>query len=167
MNKRIEKIKLLALDVDGVLTTGKIIVDDEGKEIKIFDVHDGLALALLKKTGLKTAIITAKGSPAVRVRAKDLKIDKVYLDAFPKIKAYEKMLKDFKVSDEEVCYIGDDLPDVKVLERVGFAVAVPNAVAEVKKVCDYITQRSGGCGAVREIIELILKTQGKWEAFLK
>ena len=154
------------MDVDGILTDGRIIVDDTGKEIKIFDVKDGFGLVILKKAGIKTAIISARFSKAVTVRAKDLKIDKVYQDAQPKLDAYEALLKNLKLSDEEVCFIGDDLPDVAVLERVGFAVTVPSAAAEVKRVCDYITQKDGGKGAVRELIELILKTQGKWDAAL-
>src|SRR3990167_11180649 len=117
MKQKLEKIKLLILDVDGVLTDGRIIVDDTGKELKNFNVKDGFGLVLLMKKGLKTAIISARFSKAVTARARDLKIHKVYQDAYPKIKAYEALLKSFKVSDDEVCFIGDDLPDVPVLKR--------------------------------------------------
>ena len=168
MNKtvmdKIQKIKVLVLDVDGVLTDGKIVIDAQGKEIKTFDVQDGFGIVLLGRVGFKTAIISARSATAVTVRAKDLKIDKVYQDAYPKVNAYVKLLNDFKVSDDEVCFVGDDLPDVGVLKRVGFAVAVANAVEEVKKEADYVTKKSGGAGAVREVIELILKNQGKWES---
>jgi 3-deoxy-D-manno-octulosonate 8-phosphate phosphatase (KDO 8-P phosphatase) len=119
------------------------------------------------RLGYKTAIITARSCEAVTARADDLQIHKVYQDAYPKMKAYQKMLRDFKVSDEEVCFIGDDLPDLQVLSRVGFAVTVPNGVKEVKQAADYITHKRGGEGAVREVIELILKRQGKWDRFLK
>lgn len=163
MKQKIEKIKVLILDVDGVLTDGRIIVDDTGKEIKNFDVKDGFGLVLLIKKGLKTAIISARSSKAVTARAKDLKIHKVYQDAYPKIEAYEALLKAFKITDDEACFIGDDLPDVPVLKRVGFAVTVPGAPVEVKGVCDYVTQKEGGKGAVREIVELILKNQNKWD----
>ena len=167
MKQKLEKIKLLIMDVDGVLTDGQIVIDDTGKEIKNFDVKDGFGIVLLKKAGIKTAIISARSSKAVSARAKDLKIDKVYQDAFPKVEAYETLIKSLKLADDEVCFIGDDLPDVPVLDRVGFAITVPDAAPEVKRVCDYITQREGGRGAVREVIELILKTQGKWDALLK
>lgn len=164
MNERIKKIKVLALDVDGVLTDGKIIFDSAGKETKVFNVQDGLAVVIFKKAGFKTAILTARASKVVGLRAKDLNIDKTYQNAFPKIKAYTKMLRDFKVVDKEVCFVGDDLPDVQVLKRVGFAVAVSNAAPEVKRTAHYVTKKRGGEGAVREVIELILKTQGKWAA---
>ncbi len=164
MNEKIKKIKALVLDVDGILTDGKIIIDSHGEEIKYFDVQDGFGLVLFKKAGFKTAIISAREAKAVTMRAKDLKIDKVYQNAIPKIDAYEKLLKDLNVRDEEVCYMGDDLPDIPVLKRAGLAIAVPNAVAETKRVCNYITRKNGGDGAVREVVELILKTQNKWDS---
>lgn len=162
LKEKMKKIKVLAVDVDGVLTDGKIIFDSAGKETKNFHVHDGFALVLFKRLGLRTAIITARGSKVVGIRAKDLNIDRVYQDAYPKIDAYKKMLKDFKVKNAEVCFIGDDLPDLEVLKRAGFSVAVPDAAAEVKRAVDYVTKRQGGKGAVREVVEMILKAQGKW-----
>ena len=167
MNEKVKKIKVLAMDVDGVLTDGGIMINKDGSETKIFDVQDGFGLVLFKKAGLKTVVISARSAKAVTVRTKDLKIDKVYQDAFPKIKAYEKMLKALNVSDQEVCFIGDDVPDIPVLQRAGFAVAVPNAVLEVKRVCDMITTKNGGRGAVREVVELILKAQMKWDNLIK
>ncbi len=166
MKAKIQKIKVLALDVDGVLTDGRIIIDNTGGEIKNFDVQDGFGLVLFQRSGFKTAIISARSAIPTTARAKDLKINKVYQDAYPKIKAYEKMLKEFKVKDEEVCYVGDDLPDLPVLRRVGFAVSVPNGVTEVQQAADYITKKCGGHGAVREVVELILKIQGKWNKVL-
>jgi len=167
MKEKIKKIKILVLDVDGVLTDGRIIVDSDGREIKNFDVQDGFGIVFFRKMGFKTAILTARRSKAVSVRAKDLKIDKVYQDAFPKINAYRKLLKDFGVKDENVCFIADDLTDIEVFRKVGFAVAVPNAVREIKQAADYITRKPGGKGAVREVIELIVKTQGKWKKLLQ
>ena len=137
------------------------------KEIKIFDVKDGFGLVLLKWAGLKTAIISARSAEAVTVRANDLRIDKIYQDAKPKLHAYKNLLKEFKVNDNEVCFIGDDLPDLPVLKRVGFSVTVPNGVAELKKNCDYVTKNEGGQGAVREVVELILKAQGKWKKIIQ
>jgi len=162
LKNKIKKIKLLALDVDGVLTDGKIIFDSAGKETKIFDVQDGFALVILKRAGYKTAIITARDSKVVHLRARDLNIDKTYVDAFPKLLAYEDLLRHFRLKDEHVCFVGDDLPDIQVLKRAGFAVAVNNACREVKAVADYVTKKQGGAGAVREIVELILETRGQW-----
>ncbi len=148
------------MDVDGVLTDGKIILDSEGREIKIFDVQDGFGLVMLRKAGVKTAILTARASEVVRHRAFDLKIDKVYQDAYPKLEFYKRLLRDFRLEDEEVCFMGDDWPDIEVLKRVGFAVSVPNAIPEAKEAADYVTKRKGGKGAVREVVELILKARG-------
>ncbi len=167
LKNKIKKIRLLVLDVDGVLTNGKINLDDTGKEIKVFDVQDGFGLVFFKKAGFKTAIISARSTEAVTVRAEDLKFDKVYQDAYPKTSAYQKLLKSLNIKDEETCFMGDDLPDICLLNKVGFAAAPANAVPEVKKCADYVTQKKGGDGAVREIIELILKTQGKWEEVIE
>ena len=162
MIDRIKKVRALILDVDGVLTDGKIVFDSQGKDTKNFNVQDGFAIVLLKRAGFKTAILTARSSRVVTRRAKDLHIDKVYQNAFPKIKSYQKILRDFKLKDEDVCFMGDDLPDLQVLRKVGFAVAVANAVQEIKNCVHYVTQKKGGEGAVREVVELILKGQGKW-----
>jgi 3-deoxy-D-manno-octulosonate 8-phosphate phosphatase (KDO 8-P phosphatase) len=162
MKDALKKIKCLAMDLDGVLTDGRIIIDSNGVETKNFDVQDGFGIVFLKKCAIKTAIISARASGVIAHRAKDLKIDKVYEGAYPKLGAYESMLKEFKVSDEEVCFIGDDLADLSVMRRCGFAVAVANAVAEVKQIADHVTVKQGGRGAVRETIELILKAQGHW-----
>ena len=166
LKNRIKKIKVLALDVDGVMTDGKIIFDSEGKETKNFDVQDGFALVLLKKAGFKTAIITARSSNVVSLRARDLNVDKTYQDAYPKVIAYEQMLKDFNVTDSDVCFMGDDLPDRQIIKRAGLGVAVANAAADVKRSAHYITKHCGGDGAIREVIELILKGQGKWKKIL-
>ncbi len=162
MKSRLQKIKVLAMDVDGVMTDGRIIYDGEGRELKFFDVQDGYAISRARKSGIRIAVISARGCQAVRARTRDLKFDKVYLDVFPKIGAYEKMIKTFRVTDEEVCFIGDDLPDFEILSRVGFAAAPANAAPEIKKIADYVAKHSGGRGAVREIIEKILKAQGHW-----
>lgn len=167
MNKtlktKLNKIKLLVMDVDGVLTDGKIVVDAQGKELKFFDVQDGFGLVLLRQAGIKTAILSARSSSAVTARAEDLKIDKICQDAYPKTTAYERLIRELGCTHEQVCFMGDDLPDLPVLKRVGFAVAVPNAMDEVKKVAHYITVQRGGSGAVREVAELILKAHGKWK----
>ena len=162
MKNALKKIKVVAMDVDGVLTDGRIIMDSNGVETKNFDVQDGFGIVFLKKCGIKTAIISARESGVVAYRAKDLKIDKVYVGVYPKLSAYENMLKEFNVQDEDVCFIGDDLADLCIMHRCGFAVAVANATFEVKQVADYVTAKRGGRGAVRETIELILNAQRTW-----
>ena len=166
LREKIEKIKVVCLDVDGVLTNGKIVLDDTGRDIKAFDAKDGLGVHLLRKAGIKTAIISAKSSGAIDFRAKDLKIDRVYQDAYPKNEAFEDMLNFFGIRDEDVCFIGDDLPDICIFRRAGLAIAPQNASFEAKQEADYVTERYGGDGAVREAIELILKGQGKWKDIL-
>ena len=161
--ERAKKIKLLLLDVDGVLTDGRIIYDSKGRDMKLFDVHDGMGVYLLKKSGIKTVLITAKGSRAIKPRAKDMQVEEVYENISPKSSVLDKILKKYKVAVEEVCFVGDDLVDLCLMKRVGFAVAVFNAIPEIKQHSHYITLREGGRGAVREVAELLLKTQGKWK----
>ena len=162
MKDALKKIKVVVMDVDGVLTDGRIIMDSNGVELKNFDVQDGMGIVFLKKCGIKTAIISARESGVVAYRAKDLKIDKVYVGVYPKLSAYESLLEEFNVVDDEVCFIGDDLADLCVMRRCGLAVAVANAVFEVKQIADHVTVKQGGRGAVREVIEMILQAQGHW-----
>lgn len=160
--KKIKFIKLLILDVDGVMTDGRIIYDDDGKETKVFDVKDGHGIKLLMRAGINVAIITARESKVVLHRAKNLGIEAVYQKAMDKVAAFEDIAKKKQLPPDEVAYMGDDLVDIPLLRRVGFAIAVKDAVEDVKKHVHYVTIRNGGCGAVREVCELILKTQGKW-----
>ena len=167
IEEQAKKIRLLVMDVDGVLTDGRIIYANSGDELKFFDVTDGMGLALWSRAGLKTAILTAKKSEIVSKRAKIMHIDRVYQNALKKLEAFSRILDDFNVSAEEVCYIGDDIIDVPVLKRSGLAICVPNAVQEAKNEAHYITKREGGRGAVREIIDMILKIQDKWNEVTK
>ncbi|MDD5618085.1 MAG: HAD-IIIA family hydrolase [Candidatus Omnitrophica bacterium] len=167
LQERAQKIKLLILDVDGVLTDGRIIYDSKGRDLKLFDVHDGLGVYLLKRMGIRTILITAKGSKAIKPRAKDMQVDKVYANISPKTKIYPKILKDYGITDEEVCFVGDDLVDIGILKKVGLPIAVSNACQEVKELSVYTTQNRGGRGAVREVVELILKSQNKWQEALR
>jgi len=162
IEERAKKIKLLILDVDGVLTDGRIIYDNFGGEIKFFNVYDGVGMTLLFRAGIKSAIITAKKTNIVKRRAKDMLVAKVY-SGYKKLKIYENVIKKFKVKDEEVCFVGDDLIDLPVLKRVGLSIAPPEAMEEVKNSCHYVTKKSGGKGAVRELIEVILKSKGLWD----
>jgi len=165
--EKAKKVKLLLLDVDGVLTDGRIIYDSRRHDMKFFDVHDGLGVYALRKAGIKTILITAKGSRAIGPRARDMQVAEVFADVSPKTLVLDKILKKYKVDISEVCFVGDDLVDLCLMKRVGFPVAVFNAVPEIKQAAGFITIRGGGRGAVREIAELILKAQGKWEGILK
>jgi 3-deoxy-D-manno-octulosonate 8-phosphate phosphatase (KDO 8-P phosphatase) len=162
---RARKIKLLILDVDGVMTDGRIIYDNFGDEFKAFDVQDGYGLTLWWKAGLKSAIVTAKKSRIVSRRAKVCHITKVFMNAKDKGAVYGKLLKAFNLLDEEVCFVGDDLIDLPIMKRAGLAVAVPYSRPEIKELAHYITKAEGGRGAIREIVELILKAQDRWPAF--
>ncbi len=161
--EKARKIKILLLDVDGVLTDGRIIYDSSGRDMKFFDVHDGLGVYCLKKAGIKTILITAKGSWAIRPRARDMQVEAVFENISPKTSVLEKILKKYRVNTEEVCFVADDLVDLCLMKRVGFPIAVFNAAPEIKQAAAYITLKHGGRGAVREVTELILKAQGKWE----
>lgn len=161
--EKAKKVKLLLLDVDGVLTDGRIVYDSRGQDLKFFDVHDGLGVYLLKKAGIKTILITAKGSRAIRPRAKDMQVEEVFEDISPKTSVLDRILKKYNLKLDEVCFVGDDLVDLCLMKKVGFPIAVFNAASEIKKVASYITLKEGGRGAVREVAELILKSQGRWE----
>ncbi|MFH0763443.1 MAG: HAD-IIIA family hydrolase [Candidatus Omnitrophota bacterium] len=160
---RAKGVKLVILDIDGVMTDGRIVYSIYGDELKFFDVQDGFGITLLNRAGIKTVIITAKKSRIVKLRARDMKVAGVYQGNIDKLIAFNKILKRFRVKPEEICFIGDDIIDISVLKRVGFAVAVPNAVGEVKAASHYTTSKMGGRGAVREICDLILKSQDKWD----
>ncbi|MFH1640428.1 MAG: HAD-IIIA family hydrolase [Candidatus Omnitrophota bacterium] len=162
-----KKVKLLLLDVDGVLTDGRIIYDSKGKDAKFFDVHDGMGVYVLRRLGIKTILITAKGSRSIRPRAKDMRVEEIYENVFPKSDALNKILKRHKITADEICFVGDDLVDLCLMKRVGFPIAVFNAAPEIKQVAAYVTLRYGGRGAVREVAELILKSQDKWKEVVK
>jgi 3-deoxy-D-manno-octulosonate 8-phosphate phosphatase (KDO 8-P phosphatase) len=161
-----KKIKLLLLDVDGVLTDGRIIYDSKGSDAKFFDVHDGMGVYLLKKAGIATMLITAKGSRAIKPRARDMHVEAVFENISPKTAVLKKILNKYKVSLDEICFVGDDLVDLCLMKRVGLAIAVFNACPEIKQAASYVTLRYGGRGAVREVAELILKSQGRWQEVL-
>jgi 3-deoxy-D-manno-octulosonate 8-phosphate phosphatase (KDO 8-P phosphatase) len=165
--EKAKKIKLLLLDVDGVLTDGRIVYDSRGRDMKFFDVHDGLGVYALKKAGIPTILITAKGSGAIRPRARDMQVVKVYENISPKTAVLSKILKEHRLKNEEICFVGDDLVDLCLMQSVGLPIAVFNAAAEIKQAADYITIREGGRGAVREVAELILKAQAKWSEVIR
>jgi len=153
-------IRLLTCDVDGVLTDGRIFVDDTGRESKAFNALDGVGLKLLMQAGITIAWITGSRAPAVMHRARALGIDRVIQGAEDKLTPWEAMRGELDLPPAACAHIGDDLPDVPVFARCGFAVAVPNAPASVRAHAHFVTEREGGMGAVRELCELILAAQG-------
>ncbi len=163
IKNKMRKIRLLILDVDGVLTDGRIIMNDAGQESKHFDVKDGHGLKLIMRHGLEVMLLTGRSSAVVDCRARDLGIRQVFQGVLNKSEFFQQFLEERALDPEEVAYVGDDVVDIPILKRVGFSVAVKDAVKEVKEVADYVTEKPGGRGAVREICDLLLKVQGKWE----
>jgi 3-deoxy-D-manno-octulosonate 8-phosphate phosphatase (KDO 8-P phosphatase) len=165
------KVELLLMDVDGVLTDGRILlVPHPGgtiSEAKAFHVNDGAGLALAHRAGLKTGLISRRDTPAVARRAEELEITHVYQAVSDKRRAVEDLIQKTGLRMESICYIGDDLVDLPAMTRVGFPVAVSNACPEVKSRAAYVTNAAGGQGAVREVVELILKARGKWEVAIE
>ena len=160
---RARKIKLLILDCDGVLTDGRIIMLPDSDETKTFDVKDGHGIVMAQRAGLRIAIISGRKSSVVRARATELGVAHLYEMAWVKMEPYEKVLAEEGLMDEEVCYVGDDVVDIPLLRRAGLGVAVADAVQETKNHSHIVTGREGGRGAVREVIEFILKAQDKWD----
>lgn len=170
VKKRARQIKVLLMDVDGTITNGSVTLlsqlDGSALEIKTFDAHDGQGLTLARTAGLRTGVITGRGSAALRQRCSELGLEFVYEKQPHKIAAYEEILKKTGAKDSEVAFLGDDLPDLTVMRRCGLAVAVGDATAEVKQAAHYTTKAIGGKGAARELVELILKSKGIWEQMI-
>jgi len=160
-------IEMLVLDVDGVLTDGRIITHNDGSESKCFHVLDGHGIRLWQRAGLKVAWLSGRGSVATSRRAEELQIPYVLQDCQEKLPALKKLLEEVDVVAQNVAYVGDDVMDLPVIRYVGFGVAVANAVDEVKECADYITARPGGAGAVREVIEYVLKGSGRWRSLME
>ena len=168
---RARKIRLLLMDVDGVLTDGRffLVSGSGGKflETKAFHSRDGLGFRIAHRAGLKTGFITGRGSPVIEYRAKELGVHYLKQHAREKLEPYQDVLREARLKDEEVCYMGDDIVDLPLLTRVGLAVAVADSHKLVPRYVHYVTKQCGGFGAVRETIELILTAQGKWEEALE
>lgn len=156
-------IKLIVLDVDGTLTDGKLYIDNMGNEMKAFDVKDGLAISQSIKQGLIFAIITGKTSKIVERRGKELGIQEIIQGSWNKVEDLEKILKKYNITYEETAYIGDDLIDLKPMKLCGFSACPKDSVNEIIEISDLVSTKNGGCGAVREILEFILKKQNLWE----
>ncbi len=158
---------MLLLDVDGVLTDGRIIYTDRGVEVKAFHVRDGSALKIWRLQGKKAGVLTGRTSPAVSIRAAELGLDPVIQGAADKLEALREVLSRTGLSAERICYVGDDVPDLPVLGQCGVAVAVADACPEVRAAADHVTRAPGGAGAVREVVEWLLRSQGRWQAVIE
>ena len=161
LRSRALKIKLVAFDIDGVMTDGSMIYDENGLQYKTFNAKDGQGIAMLVKSGIKTAIITAKESGSVKHRFEDLGMTRLYQGVKNKLEVMKELAKEFELNMTEIAYMGDDLPDIGVLREVGLACCPNDAVKEVKDICHFISAKRGGRGAVRELTDLIYKTQIK------
>lgn len=161
IEKLAKRIKLLILDVDGVMTDNCLYLNDRGIESKKFNILDGMGIWLAQKAGIEVALISGRPSKATEFRALHLKIKHVYLGELDKIRAYQKLKRNLNVKDDEIAYMGDDILDVPVLKRVGLPVCVKNANPKVKKFAKLVTETKGGEGAVREVVDIILKAKKK------
>ena len=159
LKEKLFKIKMLILDVDGVLTDGSIVYSASGEEIKTFNVHDGYGIEILKQHGIPVGIITGRTSAIVERRALDLKIEDLVQGTIDKVPVAENFAKKYNITLEEIVFIGDDLFDIPLLQKVGFSAAPKNARKEVKRIVDYVTKKEGGKGAVREVIDMILEAK--------
>ena len=163
IREKARKIKLLVLDVDGVMTDGSIILDNEGNEFKRFHVRDGHGIKMIQKAGITVVIITGRKSKVVDIRARELGIKEVHQKIFRKSAVFDQMLKKYACKDENAAFMGDDIVDQELLKRAGLTAAPADAEEEAKKLADIVMKRGGGRGAVREFIDLILKSSGLWE----
>lgn len=170
--RRARRVRLLLMDVDGVLTDGVLYYAPDGRggvqENKGFDSHDGMAMRWIQELcGIRLGWISGRESPAVNERARMLNVAYVYQNHLLKLGPYEEIVRASGVAEPEICYIGDDLTDAPVLKRVGLPVAVENARPEAKKLARYVTEAEGGSGAVREVVELIMRAQGQWDSVMR
>ena len=167
MNPKIKKIKMIISDIDGVWTDGSFYKGTDGQEFKKFNVNDGVGIAMAKAAGYKIALISGRYSPATEYRAKELNIEDVYNGGLNKIIAYKELKIKYNLFDSEIAYVGDDLIDIPVMEKVGAPIAVANAITAVKEISTYITKTAGGYGAFRESVSWIIDQQGKTDDILK
>lgn len=165
--KRLRDIKLLLLDVDGVLTDGSIIYNDSGEEIKVFCVKDGLGIRMLKETGINIGIVTGRSSDALYHRCKNLHIQLIFDGVSDKASALFKITEKTGLKENEIAYVGDDLPDIPLMKKIGIPIAVADAHENVIEAAHIITSAKGGAGAIREVCEAIIKAQGNWETVVK
>jgi 3-deoxy-D-manno-octulosonate 8-phosphate phosphatase (KDO 8-P phosphatase) len=167
LSDRCQAIRLILSDVDGVMTDGRIIIDNQGIETKRFHVRDGMGIALWQKAGYRFGLITLRSSQIVKLRVAELGIDIVRQGIENKLTAMRQIVAELRLTPSQVCYIGDDLPDLAAMRSSGLCVAVADACEELRKIAHYVTAQSGGLGAVRETVELILKAQHRWDDLIQ
>jgi 3-deoxy-D-manno-octulosonate 8-phosphate phosphatase (KDO 8-P phosphatase) len=165
--EKAQKIKMVLLDVDGVMTNGQVLLLPNGDEVKMFSIHDGFGIVCAMKVGIRIGIISGRASPSLQKRCEELHIDDLYMDRMEKLPVLEEIRSKHQLQYEQIAYIGDDVPDLPVLERVGLSVAPQNAHKHVKSRVDLVLQKSGGEGAVREFLDFLLVAQKKESAVLK
>jgi YrbI family 3-deoxy-D-manno-octulosonate 8-phosphate phosphatase len=162
-----ERVELILSDVDGVMTDGGVVFDNQGIETKRFHIRDGLGIKLWRRAGYRFGMVTGRSSHIVRMRAAELDVDILRQGVEDKLAVVEQIVAEARLTPQHVCYIGDDLPDLPPMRFVGFAVAVADGSEDIRRAAHHVTITSGGCGAVRETIELILKAQGRWEDLIQ
>ena len=167
LEKRAERIRLVLFDVDGVLTDGRVVLHGDGSESKQFHIRDGIVMVWAQRVGLKIGLLSARMSPTTAERAAQLGITLVHQGVASKIDAYDEIVSDIGLNDDEVAYMGDDIVDIAVLSRVGLATAPADAVPEVRERVHWVALSAGGAGAARELLELILRAQDRWEAIIQ
>jgi 3-deoxy-D-manno-octulosonate 8-phosphate phosphatase (KDO 8-P phosphatase) len=165
--EKAQRVKLVIFDVDGVLTTGKLLYGSSGTEYKAFHVHDGLGMKLLMQNKIEVGIITARESDIVVKRMRDLGVTHVYQGYSDKVPAYEDLKLKLKFSDEQIAYVGDDLTDLPLIRRAGLGITVPNSPKIMQQHADWVTSLKGGKGAAREVCDFILQTHGLFDAIIK
>jgi 3-deoxy-D-manno-octulosonate 8-phosphate phosphatase (KDO 8-P phosphatase) len=167
IENKLRNIRMVILDVDGVMTDGRVLLLPDGQEVKFFSIHDGFGIVCAMKAGIRIGIISGRSSPSLKIRCDELGIEDLYMEKMDKLPVLEQIIKERNLSYEQIAFIGDDVPDLPVLERVGLSVAPSNAHELVKSRVDFVLTKSGGDGAVREFLDLLLQAQGKAEAILK
>ena len=167
LDQQCQQIELVLSDVDGVLTDGRVVLDNQGIEAKCFHIRDGMGIALWQKAGYRFGMVSLRSSQVVKVRAAELGIEIVRQGAGDKLAAAREILEPLGLGLKQLCYVGDDLPDLPLVRAAGVGVAVADAAAELRQAADYVTTAPGGAGAVREIIEMILKTQRRWDEVIQ
>ena len=164
---RCRQVEWILSDVDGVMTDGGVIINDRGEHTVRFHIHDGFGVRLWRGTGRRFGILTGRSAPAIRIRGEKLEVDAYYDGADDKLAVFDRFLAAHNVTEDRVCYIGDDLLDLRVLRRAGLAITVPDAPVEIREVGHYVTQKAGGAGAVRDAVEFVLKAKGEWEGVVR
>jgi len=167
LEQRMQSVEMILSDVDGVMTGGGITYNNQGVELKTFHVRDGMGIKLWQRTGHRFGVITARSSHIVKMRMDELGIEIVRQGSTNKMEAAQEIMQEFSLSPEQVCYIGDDLTDLALLQNVGLAASVADGADEVRKAAQLVTRSPGGAGAIRELIETILKSQNRWQELIE